>query len=119
MESPMNRTSYIKRYIVILGPYRSGSSCLAGVLSALGVEFGACMRVTVQNPKGFFEYQDAQRRLKAAFDESRTLAKVSDEIVRQILSDWQSDLSVLPAPVVGMKHPLLCILGSMLDSVFS
>lgn len=105
--------------MVVVGPYRSGTSCVAGILSTLGVEFGACKPPTHHNPKGFFEHFASCERLKRAFDERTGDVLVSQSEVGQILLDWRIELDALPAPVVGLKHPLLCYLGVELDELFA
>jgi hypothetical protein len=49
----------IPEIIAVAGPSRSGSSCVAGVLDALGVPMGeSAFRPNRKNPKGFFEDRD-------------------------------------------------------------
>ncbi|HSE95167.1 MAG TPA: sulfotransferase [Methylomirabilota bacterium] len=50
--------------VVVLGPYRSGTSMAASVLSALGVDFGPreeMHRGDWFNPRGYFERHDVNR----------------------------------------------------------
>lgn len=48
-----------KRVIVVIGVARSGTSCVSGMLSALGVDFddGELLEPTEFNPRGYFESQ--------------------------------------------------------------
>lgn len=109
------RTS--KRHIVVMGSYRSGTSCVSGVLCQLGVDFGECRRPRHQNPFGYFEHAVSQGRLVRAFDEARSRRLVDDDDIRNILINWRNSLSDTTSPVVGLKHPLLCMLGSELHSL--
>ena len=48
----------IKKTVVVLGPPRSGTSTVAGLLHILGVDMGRLRPPNPDNPKGFFEDKD-------------------------------------------------------------
>jgi hypothetical protein len=106
-----------KRYVVILGSYRSGSSCTAGILDRLGVGFGTCLRHTAQNVKGYFEHATAQRLLTRYFDEGTAQQLCSNEELDALLRMWQESLLGLSNEVVGFKHPLLCVIAPVLAAI--
>ena len=102
--------------VAVLGQFRSGSSCLAGVLDALGVDMGPSHRDPCpRNPKGYFEDAVLSELCQKAFREPemrRDAEAVPDrEIVRRLRA-WADDrlASVPPAPMIGAKHPTLCLM---------
>jgi hypothetical protein len=64
-----------RQAVVVLGMHRSGTSALAGVLSALGCDGPRTpMKPNAENPKGFFE--------------ARPVARLNDEILATAGSTW-------------------------------
>lgn len=71
--------------VIVLGVARSGTSCVSGMLSALGVDFddGALLEATAFNPKGYFE--------------SLLLNDLLDKQVQSLRGAWQDwDVPLLP-----------------------
>src|SRR5205085_3572990 len=62
-----------------------------------------------------FEHTESRRRLLAAFDEPAAKARSMDQELVALLEDWRRDLHSLPHAVVGMKQPLLCLMGPHLE----
>lgn len=119
-----------RKLIVVLGMHRSGTSALAGLLSAHGVDFGnQLMAPTHENEKGFFEDQ--------------RLVAFNDALLAHLGEDWLSASSIgtgtfnLPRfkpylyhatlllrellkdnAVFGIKDPRMCRLLAFWQQVF-
>jgi hypothetical protein len=103
--------------IVVLGPYRSGTSVTAQVIAALGVDFGPkryFVPATKFNPGGYFERVDinqANDRLIESAGQSqalpgdpRELAANADSKAFDIADmNWRST-----SPFWGVKDPRMC-----------
>src|SRR5438105_1724200 len=103
--------------VVVLGPYRSGTSVTAQVLSALGVDFGPkryFVPATRFNPGGYFERTDINRAndllIKSAGQslalpgDPRELAEKADERAFEIADmNWRTK-----GRFWGVKDPRLC-----------
>lgn len=66
-----------KRATFILGPHRSGTSCLAGALRVMGLYLGPDYSLgdaQADNPKGFFEHLP--------------MVAINDEILQRLGGDW-------------------------------
>jgi len=101
--------------IAVLGPARSGSSCTAGILHALGVSMGRyLLPANPMNSKGFFESMDLRRLLAHIFRGSPINGFrsqiASSEIVKAFRRhmDFRKD----DGNLLGVKHPWLCMLIS-------
>jgi hypothetical protein len=105
----------LKTYVVVLGGYRCGTSCISGTLSELGVDFGECRQGNRFNARGFFEHKLWQRLLIRQFNEATGEQLVPDEECCELLRGWRDSLSKSANRLVGMKHPLLCLLGTHLE----
>ena len=111
-----------KKCIMVLGMHRAGTSALAGVLDACGVNMGCnLMPPAGDNPKGYFEDMEVVRvneRLLQSFG-----MPGSWDSVLMLDDDWLSKKGVLDlledavdvvrkeydgALVVGMKDPRIC-----------
>lgn len=103
----------------VMGMYRGGTSCTAGILWHLG----ACMGVNLRgrdakNSRGYFEPLWLSNQLRGLIRE-RTLEAsfVEDERV-EVLTKWLSDVRSFVKSdrvVIGAKHPLLSVMGPELD----
>ena len=97
--------------IAVVGPFRSGTSCVAGMLHTLGVSMGQTFpRSAPANQKGFFECQHLRGFLSRVFvwptlSERKVQA---DECVKMFCKNiaLRSDDS----DPIGVKHPALCLL---------
>jgi hypothetical protein len=103
--------------VIVLGPYRSGTSVTAQVLSALGVDFGPkryFVPASHQNPGGFFERKDINAANEALFaSASQSLANPGDPRELADRCDPRAfdtaDMSWRSAgPMWGMKDPRMC-----------
>lgn len=72
-----------RQAVLVLGMHRSGTSALAGVLSALGCDSPrTLMKPNAENPKGFFE--------------ARPVARLNDEILATVGTTWDDWQAVDP-----------------------
>ena len=103
--------------IVVLGPYRSGTSVTAQVLKALGVDFGPkrhMIPASRQNPGGFFERKDINDANNALIHSAgATLADPGDPRLLSTRGNPQTltcaDLSWLTSTRCwGIKDPRMC-----------
>ncbi len=56
--------------------------------------------------------------LIAAYEEERCEQWSSDDYLLQVLKEWRTSIAGVPEPVVGLKHPLLCVMGSIMERSF-
>jgi hypothetical protein len=94
--------------IAIAGPSRSGSSCLAGVVQALGVPMGeSAFRPNWKNPRGFFE-DKGLCRFNRTF--CRGLAQPLGRFDARVRCQrrWAARRAA-EGPVIGGKHRALAI----------
>lgn len=105
------------RGIIVLGPYRSGTSVTAQVLNKLGVDFGPRRYLIPPhdwNPGGFFERRDINDANEALIfsigknqadpGDPRDLASQGDRKSLQIADmSWRER-----SPVWGIKDPRMC-----------
>jgi hypothetical protein len=108
--------------VAILGLYRGGTSAVAGILQQLGLEMGRLLPASKDNPSGFYEDIFLRGRLRQMWDEP-TFARWPGSAQRvAALREWRRSLVVeqptMPsapsAPMVAVKHPLLCLMGSQM-----
>ena len=101
--------------VAVLGLYRGGSSCTAGVLDRLGVHMGRrLMRKNRFNKRGYFEPIWLARRLRKMYDEPDLRDWMPREKRLSILRRWRESQGRLAASrntMLGAKHPLLCLAG--------
>lgn len=115
---PMNDMPRIA--LLIVGMHRSGTSAMAGSLARLGVPLGARLLAAGEdNPKGYFEHEDAVRlddalldRLDRRWDDPRPLpegwlqgaaaAEARREIGRLLEREFAG------APLFALKDPRMC-----------
>src|SRR5262245_12569171 len=100
-----------QQVVVILGVWRSGTSCVAGMLERLGVEFGIPFRPPApENPKGFFEEARLNAICRRSFAEPMLSQLRDSSQIRADLMHWLASMrTVFPlARLIGAKHPALC-----------
>ena len=98
------------KVIAVVGPFRSGTSCTAGVLHRLGVSMGRQFKPgNRNNPTGFYEAVELARICRTSFREPRMLERntAADRVaqLRQWIYTRRSD-----GAVIGAKHPTLCLM---------
>ncbi|MEZ5120433.1 MAG: glycosyltransferase [Solirubrobacterales bacterium] len=111
------------RAVVVLGPSRSGTSAVTGLLNRLGMEVGAPERLLAAspvNPKGFYEHRELVAvndallaRLGGAWDrpprpepgwpDDPAFADLRER-ARALIAD-----ELAPAGLWGLKDPRLCV----------
>jgi len=105
------RISLHMQIVVILGVWRSGTSCVAGMVSKLGGQFGVSFHPPANpNPKGFFEEQSLHRMCVASFGEPLLFQIRDTDSIRRDLVSWVHSMreSYPSASLLGAKHPALC-----------
>ena len=100
-------------YVVILGLYRSGLSCLAGALDSMGVHMGETFhKVDVSVcPTGSYEAKELAEFCWRAYTEPSTMINIPRHHLIAILNHWSAQhrsLAALSKQLAGAKHPLLC-----------
>lgn len=95
-----------QQLIAVVGPYRSGTSAIAGALARLGVPLGEGWAPSRRDNKGG-TYEDAElgRLCRAWFREPSFERRSTRRTRRRELAAWLRDRG----PIVGAKHPLLCL----------
>lgn len=105
------------RVIVVMGPFRSGTSLASRILSMLGVDFGppeTMLKADRHNPDGYFQHRSiriANNRLLRSAGASVALPADPDAIardgnpvhLRRAKLDWHCGSSLW-----GMKDPRFC-----------
>jgi hypothetical protein len=96
--------------VAVVGPPRSGTSCVAGVLQRLGVSMGReFQKPDSGNPTGYYEALGLKRFLEGTFRGPELhQARASGSIVRW-LRKWVSGRTT-DEEVVGAKHLHLCLI---------
>ncbi|MBI1784723.1 sulfotransferase [Candidatus Sumerlaeota bacterium] len=103
--------------IIVLGPYRSGTSVVSQVLTALGVDFGEAEKMfggDARNPGGYFEradineantrfIQSAGYTLGDPGDPDELIGRGDAEILRALDLSW-----LARSRMWGIKDPRLC-----------
>lgn len=96
--------------VAVLGTFRGGTSCVAGVLHALGVDMGTGWRPRKTNPRGTFEDAALGRLCRRAFQEPGLIERMPPGRrigrLRRWLRRRTAGVSTL---VIGAKHPSLCL----------
>lgn len=99
--------------VAVMGPFRGGTSCTAGVLHTLGVSMGRHFeKAKPSNPKGFFEasqlaqicrrsYREPWMKQQNEFDQRVSLLRMWANNRRREMKD----------AVSGGKHPTMCLMG--------
>lgn len=99
--------------VYVAGPFRGGTSAVAGAISALGVPMGKDrFRPNRINRKGFFECVEFSRACLAAVDEPRAVVRLSDSAVDRLLRESFSRRLARSVRIgsgfMGAKHPSFC-----------
>jgi len=107
-----------KPLVAILGAYRSGASCIAGVLHHLGVFLGhPVLPADRHNPQGYFEPVHLRNEVLPLFDANGTeLTGSRDRLVR-LLSRWFRDSCVWDRQI-ALKMPILCLAGPEVEAAW-
>lgn len=114
-EKPAKLVSGVDRpVIVVLGCFRGGTSCTAGLLHQLGVSMGKSWASIKGNPRGTYEARRLAQFCRRAYKEPHMTA-LTDHAARVAgLRRWAAhrcqDIAA-PAPI-GAKHPALCLMVS-------
>jgi len=103
--------------VIVLGPYRSGTSVTAKVLSVLGVNFGPVTELvppSPKNPGGFYERRDINAANTALIESAgATLAEPGDPRQLARCADFatlqSADMRWTRKPGIwGIKDPRMC-----------
>lgn len=90
--------------VCVLGPFRSGTSAVAGLLHRLGVPMGSGWITRRANPGGTYEDQQLGDLCRAWFRERRMVCRAGTAKRRAGLRRWARTRP----PLAGAKHPSLC-----------
>lgn len=107
--------------VVVLGVWRSGTSCVAGMLSRLGFSFGEPFHPPANaNPRGFYEERHLHAICTSSFAEPLLQEQRSRRAILSDLTSWLRSRRVEAASGqgIGAKHPSLCAIAPMLPSVW-
>jgi hypothetical protein len=98
--------------IVVLGQFRGGTSCTAGVLHHLGVNVGATWSTIKGNERGTYEAARLADFCRRAYQEPRMIRLLDHDTIVAGLRDWAlGRLAAVPEPApIGAKHPSLCLM---------
>jgi hypothetical protein len=91
--------------VCVLGPFRSGTTAVAGLLHRLGVSMGDGWPVRRANKGGTYEDHELARLCRSWFRERAMTERSRPAKRRAGLRRW---LSTRPA-ITGAKHPTLCL----------
>ena len=100
--------------IPVLGAYRSGSSCVAGILHKLGIFMGTKLtRRQGRIPRGVYEPKWLGEQLKTMWDERSLWCGKPQNIWPSnkrinVLKEWINS-ALAKRNIAGFKHPLLCL----------
>lgn len=97
-----------QRVIAVVGPFRGGTSCVAGMLHKMGVSMGDDFRPPkTANPRGFFESESLGNICRQSFPEP-WLKELTDAKWRvDRLREWAA---IRNRGIFGAKHPTLCLM---------
>lgn len=103
----------------VLGVYRGGTSCIAGVLHHLGLELGSHTKdADEDNPAGYFEDIQLGQICRNIFREPWLVRESDEENATNLLRCWASkrcrELEAEGVPLCG-KHPILSLLVPELE----
>lgn len=100
-----------QQVVAVVGTYRGGTSCVAGMLHHLGASMGKkfFQGREVDSPKGCFEALPLYQLCMRAYGEPnfKRLNTVKDQV--RELREWQ-DGRWQHGPIVGAKHPKFCFM---------
>lgn len=96
--------------IAVLGQFRGGTSCVAGVLHHLGVSMGHTLkRPGKANPTGFYEARQLAQLCRRSFREPDMTEQNTSADRIQALTHWAAGRG---GEMIGAKHPTLCLMVS-------
>src|SRR5580704_490293 len=102
-----------RKRIVVLGLYNSGSTLLAGMFHAMGVNMGAPFWANSQegHAENYYESEQLARHVRSWWSEPLAQEQVRMEVRVQFLRCWASLQEFAhPGPLCA-KHPLLSLSG--------
>lgn len=106
------------RLLAVAGPYRSGTSCVAGICHRLGFFLGDdLLEAQHVNARGFFESKALQLALQECFDEWRGRVLVDEAVLTDIFGNWLSGCARAERRL-AVKHPLLCLVPWCVEQVW-
>ena len=95
-----------QRLVCVVGPYRSGTSAVAGLLHRLGVPMGDGWKpARPGNAGGTYEDQQLATMCRRWFRETSIVERVGRRQRRRDIRQWLAGRPQL----AGAKHPLLCL----------
>jgi len=108
------REQHIPAVVPVLGQFRGGTSCVAGLIHKLGVSMGDRLKPKNRaNPSGFFEAQYLARICRQSFKEpSLTEENTHDQRVARLRA-WAAGRGYddgQKVATIGAKHPTLCLM---------
>lgn len=98
--------------IAVLGPFRGGTSCCAGLLHHLGVSMGQSWSTIRGNPRGTYEARHLAQFCRRAYREHDMTPQLDYQGRVDGLRRWlHSRRRSVTAPTpIGAKHPALCLM---------
>lgn len=102
--------------VAVLGPFRGGTSAVAGVLHHLGIPMQAIgHRSMDRDGMETFEHVGLNSLCRQSFDEPTLVEKLTSETRRRLFRIWSGQHCKQfrdVAKMVGAKSPHLCLMGS-------
>lgn len=96
--------------VAVVGPGRSGTSCLAGILHKLGIPMGGeLLRPNQKNPAGYFEDTKLRKFCNRAFAKKSMEERKTPEEREGWFRRWARNRAG-EGPIIGCKHPHLCMM---------
>lgn len=96
--------------IAVVGPFRSGTSAVAGVLHRLGVSMGKGLKpANAANPGGYYESFQLARLCRLSYKEPLMKEMIVRKRRVQLLREWLQSRGKETGPI-GAKHPTLCLI---------
>lgn len=107
-----------RQIVMVIGPPRSGTSCVAGVLAKLGLPMGDTWQKNSGNPKGYFEDRPLKRIHEASMGEIwEPERKNSFEARVGMLREWAAKRHAKDGDLIGGKYPhLMCMVPEMCEA---
>lgn len=97
--------------VAVVGPFRGGTSCVAGVLHKLGISMGHRFKPAAKaNPTGFFEAQWLAQICRRCYKEPRMEAQGDFHWRARMLGKWAYERKLKQSKLHGGKHPSFCML---------
>lgn len=103
--------------VAVLGVFRGGTSCVAGMLHHLGVPMGRVRKPRPANPRGFFEDEDLGQVCRRFYPEPWLVPRGDARGRRDALEAWIRGRAEADGPRIGIKHPTLCLMVDDLVAV--